>query len=143
MDDVFIPTDITPRTRPAANNLFYRAGSSPVNLFPAGGGIDEVNSLLRQEVAEVNACLLCDEVIEGLANHGVHTPLPAGEAVFEGRARKVVKLVFEDIERSPEVASSVAGVAVGCWVVFGRPRLSAPQLPGWWRLPNSCRHSLT
>ena len=25
---------------PAANTLFYRAGSSPVNLFPAGRGID-------------------------------------------------------------------------------------------------------
>ena len=56
-------------------------------------------------MAEVNASLLCGEVIEGLANHGVHTPLPAGEAVFEGRSRKVGKLVFEDIERSPDVAS--------------------------------------
>ena len=37
----------------------------PGQFFSCWGSIDEVNSLLRQEVAEVIASLLCDEVIEG------------------------------------------------------------------------------
>ncbi len=100
---------------PAANTLFYRAGSSRSIFFllgvastgeqfitaGCGGGEQFVNGRKWRRLSS----LCCAMKYRGLANHGVHTTLPAGEAVFEGRSRKVRKLVFEDIERSPDVAS--------------------------------------